>query len=68
MADKDTVLDWGIHLSRHLQVLGALFPECFPPNQVAKWKCDLFYSRLPKHLKAMVDYLKTSPQEKTYSS
>ena len=32
MADKDTVLDWGVHLSRHLQVLAASFPDCFPPD------------------------------------
>ena len=30
MVDKETVLDWGIHLSRHLQVLAASFPDCFP--------------------------------------
>ena len=32
MADKETVLDWGICLLRHLQVLATSFPECFPPN------------------------------------
>ena len=32
MADKETVLDWGVHLSRHLQVLAASFPDCFPPD------------------------------------
>ena len=26
MADKETVSDWGIHLSRHLQVLAVSFP------------------------------------------
>ena len=31
-ADKEIVLDWGIHLSRHLQVLVASFPDCFPPD------------------------------------
>ena len=31
MGDKETVLDWGVHLSRHLQVLAASFPDCFPP-------------------------------------
>ena len=31
MADKETVSDWDIHLSRHLQVLAASFPDCFPP-------------------------------------
>ena len=30
MADKETVLDWGICLSRHLQVLAASFH--FPPD------------------------------------
>ena len=67
MGKKETVSDWGVWLSRHLQVLAALFPECFPPDCVAKLKCDHFYGRLPKWLKAMVAYLKASPQEKTYS-
>ena len=31
MADKETVSDWGVCLSRHLQVLAAAFPDCFPP-------------------------------------
>ena len=30
MADKETVLDWGVHLLRHLQILAASFPDCFP--------------------------------------
>ena len=30
MADKETVSDWGICLLRHLQVLVASFPDCFP--------------------------------------
>ena len=34
---------------------------------MAELKCDHFYSRLPKCLKAMVAYLKASPEEKTYS-
>ena len=33
MADKETVSYWGVCLLRHLQVLAALFPEYFPPNQ-----------------------------------
>ena len=68
MADKETVLDWGICLSRHLQVLDVLFPECFPPDCVAKLKCDHICCGLPKCLKAMVAYLKASPEEKTYSN
>ena len=48
MADKETVLDWGVHLLRHLQVLAASFPNCFPPDQVAEIKRDHFHSRLPR--------------------
>ena len=36
MADKEAVLDWGVCLSRHLQVLAASFPDHFPPDQVAE--------------------------------
>ena len=68
MADKETILDWGICLMRNLQVLAASFPECFPPYCMAELKCDHFYGGLPKHLKAMVAYLKASLQEKTYSN
>ena len=68
MADKETVLDWGIHLSRHHQVLATLFPEHFPPDHMTKLKYDCFHGRLPKWLKALVAYLKVSPQEKTYSN
>ena len=67
MADKETMLDWGIHLSRHLQVLAASFPGCFPPDHVAELKRDCFYGRLPKQLKAMVAYLKVGLQVRTYS-
>ena len=67
MADKETILDWGICLLRHLQVLAASFPNHFPPNHVAELKEDHFYGGLPKRLKAMVAYLKASPHEKTYS-
>ena len=34
---------------------------------MAELKRDHFYSRLPKQLKAMVDYLKVGPQVRTYS-
>ena len=67
MADKETMLDWGIHLSRHLQVLAASFPDHFILDQVAELKRDHFYGRLPKQLKAMVAYLKVGPQVRTYS-
>ena len=30
MGEKETMSDWGVWLSRHLQVLAASFPECFP--------------------------------------
>ena len=48
MADKETVLDWGVHLSRHLQILAASFPDCFTQDRVAELKRDHFYGRLPK--------------------
>ena len=32
MADKETVSDWGICLSRHLKVLAASFSDHFPPD------------------------------------
>ena len=32
MADKETVSDWGVCLSRHLQVLAASFPDHFSPD------------------------------------
>ena len=67
MVEKETVLDWGICLLRHLQVLAASFPGCFPPDCIAELKWDHFYGGLPKRLKAMVAYLKASPHEKTYS-
>ena len=67
MADKETVLDWGIHLSRHLQILAASFPDCFPPNCLGELKRDHFYGGLPKQLKVMVAYLTAGPQVRTYS-
>ena len=67
MAHKETVLDWGICLSRHLQVLAGSFPDCFPPDHVAELKRDCFYGGLPKQLKVMVAYLKVGSQVRTYS-
>ena len=67
MGEKETSIRLGVHLSRHLQVLMASFPECFPPDNIAKLKCDHFYSGLHKQLKAMVVYLKASTNKKTYS-
>ena len=67
IADKETVSDWGMSLSRHLQVLAASFPDCFSPDHVVEPKRDCFYGRLPKQLKAMVAYLKVGPQVRTYS-
>ena len=61
MANKDSVSDWGICLSRHLQMLVASFPDHFPPDHVAELKRDHFYGRLPKQLKAMVAYLRVEP-------
>ena len=48
MADKETVLDWGVHLSRHLQILAVSFPDHFPPDCVAELKRHHFYGGLPK--------------------
>ena len=64
MADKETISDWGICLSRHLQLLAAFLPDHFPPNHMAELKQDHFYGRLPKRLKAMVAYLKAILHEK----
>ena len=68
MADKETILDWGVCIMRHLQVLAASFPNCFPPDHVAELKWDHFYGGLPKWLKVMVACLKSSQHEKTYSN
>ena len=32
MADKETVSDWGVHLSRHLQILSSILPRPFSPR------------------------------------
>ena len=48
MADKETVSDWGVCLSRHLQILAASFPDHFPPDRVVELKRDDFYGGLPK--------------------
>ena len=48
MADKETVSDWGVCLSRYLQILAAYFPDCFPPDHVAELKRDHFYGGLSK--------------------
>ena len=48
MGEKETALDWGVHLLRHLQVLMTSFLECFPLDHVAKLMHDHFYSGLPK--------------------
>ena len=67
MAYKETISDWGICLSRHLQVLAASFPDCFSPNCMAELKWDCIYGGLPKRCKAMVAYFKVSWHKKTYS-
>ena len=67
MANKETMSDWGICLSRHLQVLAASFPDHFPPDCVADLKRDRFYGGLPKQLKMMVAYLKVGSQVRTHS-
>ena len=67
MANKETVSDWGVCLSRHLQILAASFPDCFPLDCVVELKRDRFYGRHPKQLKVMVAYLKVGPQVRMYS-
>ena len=62
MANKETMSDWGIGLSRHLQLVAASFPDHLPPDHVVELKRDCFYSGLPKQLKAIVPYLKVDPQ------
>ena len=52
MMDKETVLDWGVCLSRHIQVLAASFPDHFTPDCVAELKRDHFYGGFPKQLKS----------------
>ena len=37
---REMVSDWGVCLSRHLQILAASFPEHFPLDCVAKLKQD----------------------------
>ena len=48
MANKETVSDWSVGLSRHLQILAASFPDHFPPDRVVELKRDCFYGGLPK--------------------
>ena len=48
MADKETVSDRGVHLSRQLQILAASFPDHFPPDHGVEMKRDHFYGGLPK--------------------
>ena len=67
MGKKETVSDWAVCLSRHLQILAVSFLEQFPPDCVVKLKCDHFYGGLPKWCKAMEAYLKASANEKMYS-
>ena len=68
MVDKETVLDWGIHLSRHLQVLATSFPDHFPQDHAAELKRDCFFGGLTKELKVMVAYLKAGLQVRMYSN
>ena len=68
MADKETVLDWGVCLSRHLQILAVSFPDQFSPDLVAELKRDHFLWWTSQTIEsAMVAYLKAGPQVRTYS-
>ena len=64
MADKEIVLDWGIYLLRHLQVLAASFPECFPPDHVAKLKHDCITVGYPNILKPWLPTLRPTHRKK----
>ena len=66
MGERESVSERGMCLSRHLQILVALFPEHFSPEHVTQLKHDCFYGGLPKWLKVTVAYLKASANEKTY--
>ena len=66
MGEKETMSDWGVHLSRHLQILVASFLEHFLPEHITTLKHDCFYGGLPKQFKVMVAYLKASADEKMY--
>ena len=48
MTDKETVSDWDVCLSRHLQIVAASFLDCFPPDCVVELKRDHFYGGLAK--------------------
>ena len=63
---EETVSEWGVHLSRHLQILTASFLESFVPDHIPKVKHYCFYSEMPKQFKAMVAFLKASSNEKMY--
>ena len=49
MANKETLSDWGVSLSRHLQILAASFPDHFPPGRVVELKRNPFYGALPSN-------------------
>ena len=38
MVDKETISDWGVCLSRHLQVLAASFPDHFSQIVWQSWR------------------------------
>ena len=67
-AKKRQCQTWGICLLRHIQVLTASFPKCFPPDHIAVLRHDHFYGGLLKWLKAIVAYLKASTNKKMYSN
>ena len=49
MADKETVLDWGDCLSRHLHILATSFPDCSTPDCVAELKRIAFMVDFPSN-------------------
>ena len=61
MADKETVLDWGVHLSRHLQILAASLPRPFSPRMYCQTEEGSFLWRTPK----MIEGNGSLPQGRT---
>ena len=67
MADKESVLDWGVPSFETSPGSSCFLPWPLSPDWVAELKRDCFYGGLPKCLKVMVAYLKAGPQVRTYS-
>ena len=67
MVDKETVSDWGICLSRHLQVLAASFPDHFLPDHVAELEEGLILQQTSQAIKSDGSLPEGGTKVKTYS-